>query len=273
MTNHIIESLLFSEYLDAPGVNWSTLKHMDESALSYKHHLDHPKPETDAMRLGRATHTAVLDPDSFLLEYVLYPGKDRCGNKWKDFVADHDGKTVLLEKDYQQCLAIRDAVRGHPVAGAMIDGGSNEVSAFWTDKTTGLKCKGRIDHIGYGALVDLKTTGQFEPRLFAANAARLGYHKQLAFYRDGLRRAWPGPIERALIIAVQQPAPHDVAVYTLSDELLDHSRKEVAELMLRLEKCQRKDEWPGVYSEAVELELPLWAYPDEEPLTQGGEVI
>lgn len=262
----------FAEYLQAPGVHWSVLKNLEQSPLEYKHALDHPATETDAMRLGRAVHTAVLEPDQFLREYELYPGENRRGNAWKDFVAAHTSKTVLLEKDYQQCLAIRDAVRSHPIAGPLLEGAETEFAVGWNDGGTGIPCKARIDCYKPNTMVDLKTTGTFEPRLFAATAARLKYVHQLAFYRNGLV-ASVRRVDAVKIICVQSSAPHDVIVYGLPEQMLDWARGEVGDLMRLLQKCQRRDEWPGAGVEEHELDLPLWAFPDEEPLTltKGGE--
>jgi hypothetical protein len=254
----------FADYLAIDGVNWSTLRHMADSPLAYKYRLDHPKPETDAMLIGRATHTAVLEPDRFLLEYVLYPHDNRRGNKWKDFVAEHESKTALLERDYKQCLAIRDAVRAHPVAGPLLSAGESEFGIEWKDGSTGIGCKARIDHLIEPNLVDLKTTGTFGNR-FPTTAAQFGYHRQLALYRQGLR-ADGYRIDEVLIIAVQQQPPHDVCVYRLPDELLDYAWTEVRDLLERLRECQQRDEWPGAAAEVVDLDLPLWAFPDEEPL-------
>ena len=35
MTTSIIESMPFADYLAAPGVHWSTLRHMADSPLAY----------------------------------------------------------------------------------------------------------------------------------------------------------------------------------------------------------------------------------------------
>ncbi len=264
----------FAEYLTAPGANWSSIKHLEVSPLEYKHRLEHPRKDTPAMQLGHATHTAVLEPDRFPLEYTVYPGKVRRGKDWDAFAAANADKDILKADEYARCLAIRDAVQGHDVAADLLTGAETEMSIGWEDGATGLPCKGRIDAFDGGSLIDLKTTGEFGSK-FAANAARFAYHKQLAFYRQGLRKlghAVPG----VLLIAVQSVAPHDVCVYRLPDELLDWAWTEVRGLLELLKKCQAKDEWPGAAANVVDLELPLWAYPDEEmeprhQLTKGGE--
>ena len=74
----------FADYAAAVGINFSTLKHMARSPMHYRYALEHPPAETPAMLLGRATHTAVFEPDRFQLDYAVWPG-DRRGNAYLQF--------------------------------------------------------------------------------------------------------------------------------------------------------------------------------------------
>jgi hypothetical protein len=246
-------------------VNWSTLKYATESALAYRYCLDHDVPaETDAMRLGRAIHTAVFEPDLFADEYVVWEGGMRRGGEWEQFRAAHLTRTILRPEDAQAADAIRCAVRSHPAAGALLAEGQAEVSVTWSDPDTGVACKGRVDWLSGAALVDLKSTRDIDMRTFGMHVARYLYHCQLAFYQMGLRE---NGLERATsIIAVQSEPPYEVAVYDLNDDQLWAGEVVVKEALALVAKCRREKRWPGRYQEAVELMLPGYAYPtpDEE---------
>jgi hypothetical protein len=53
------------------AMNWSTLRHLETSPLLLDHRKRNPRPDTDSLRLGRAIHCALLEPDRwkrFLVE-------------------------------------------------------------------------------------------------------------------------------------------------------------------------------------------------------------
>jgi hypothetical protein len=119
-----------------------------------------------------------------------------------------------------------------------------------------------LDCITPQRVIDLKTTKDPLPRLFARDAARYLYHGQIAWYHDGaiasgaLASHAAGP---PMIVAVQTVEPYDVAVYFVSEATLEAGRALVRRLIDRLAACQAADIWPGVAPEPVWLELPRWA--------------
>lgn len=256
--------MTFDEYRQIDAVNWSTLKAGRYSALHYRHHVEHPLEDSKQMALGRAAHTAVFEPDRFLLDYALFAGPRRAGKEWDACCAANKGKTILKADDYAEALAIRDAVRGHQVAGPLLmPPGEAEKVLTWTDPATGLRCKARLDWYRVGLLCDLKTTGDIEEHRFGANAHRMGYVGQMAFYRAGLlANGLDAPMPK--IIAVEQAAPHDVAVFTLNDDLLYLGEQEAGRLLRMVAASREQQRWPGRYPEERLLPIPTWAFPDEE---------
>jgi hypothetical protein len=244
------------------AVNWSTLRYAELSAAHLQAALAVSRPETDAMRLGRATHTAVFEPDRLLLEYVVWEGGTRRGKEWDAFRELHEGKTILLPDDYARALAIRDAVHTHPVAAPLLEHGQAEMTITWTDKDTGLPCKARMDWLDGADLTDLKTTRCVEARQFGRHAADLRYHCQLAFYATGLEANGMEPTVR--IIAVENEPPYDVAVYTLGPDELWPGEVAVRKALDLVAHCRKTGEWPGRYSYEQPLQLPNWEYPDTE---------
>jgi len=132
----------FADYAAAVGINFSTLKHMAKSPLHYRYAVENPPAETPAMLLGRATHTAVFEPERFQLNYALWPG-DRRGNAYQQFAdeATMQGRSILKASEYDTAQAIRNAVRGTPEVAALLEKGFPEVSLFWNNPITGLARK------------------------------------------------------------------------------------------------------------------------------------
>ena len=267
----------FDAYTKIEAVNWSTLKEMRRSPLHYKHRLTTPREDTPSLALGRATHTAVFEPDRFALEYAVFKGERRAGKEWEAFKESHKGETILKLDEYMRCLAIRDAVRANPVAADYLAEGIAEQTIRWNDKETGIACKGRYDWYSRKktTLVDLKTTKDIDQRRFAQTAARFGYHSQLAFYADGLSYHAGRDVD-VVIIAVEYDAPYDVAVFHLDLDVLWAGREEYQELLRRVAGCRQLGRWPGKYTERQSLELPRWVFGDDDEtaddlgLTTGG---
>lgn len=256
--------MTFAEYLQIDAVNASSLKEMRKSPLHYAYRKAHPMEDTPRLGLGRATHTAVFEPDRFALDYAVFMGERRAGKEWAAFCEQHPNQTILKLAEYETCLAMRDAVRSHPVAGPMLTPpGEAEKVLTWTDEATGLACKARLDWWRVGLLADLKTAADIDRHRFSANAYRLGYFMQLAFYRAGLIANGldaPAPA----IIAVEASAPHDVAVFPIDDDALYAGECEVADLLAKVAAGRFSGLYPGRYPEPVPLSLPAWAYPSDD---------
>ena len=258
--------MTFEEYIAIDRVNWSTLKSILKSPRHYQHALATPRKDTPALAMGRAVHCAVLEPDELLLRYAVRPdGIDRrtkAGKEeWAAFVAANEGKDVLDADDYRRALAIRDAVRSHPVAAGLVTGaGENEQSIVWT--RDGIDCKGRLDRVTPSAIVDLKTARDIDARAFGRTAAAYAYHAQLAWYQDGWERV-TGSRLPCVIVAVESDAPHDVAVIDVDDDALEAGREDVARALAVLSECRASGEWPGRYPARVGLQLPAYLFADE----------
>ena len=251
------------EYDSVQAVNWSTLKYAVQSGLCYQHHLTNRPDETDAMRLGRATHTAVFEPDRLLHEYVIWANGRRAGTEWEAFKAMHADRTILKPDEYDTAIAIRDAVHAHKVAKKLLAAkGQAECTLRWVDTETGLSCKARLDWLTARTLADLKTARNIDARAFGRTAGDMLYHCQFAFARMGLEAN--GRKVAVKIIAVENEAPHDVAVYELDDDMIWAGEETVRTALARVAECRKSKRWPGRYPEALPLQLPKWHYPEDE---------
>lgn len=65
------------EYRQIDAINWSSLKHMAESPMLYRHMLDHGRDDTPALAFGRLVHTLVFEPALFNSECAIYEGERR----------------------------------------------------------------------------------------------------------------------------------------------------------------------------------------------------
>lgn len=262
--------MTFDEYSAIDAINWSSLKHLRTSPLAYQHALQAPREDTAALALGRAAHTLIFEPHLFEAEFALWEG-DRRGKEWAQFKADNEGRTILKTTEIDDIAAMADAVRRHPLVSRYFSGAEFEQTMVWTDPRTGAACKARADWMqpANRILLDFKTCRSVDGRRFGAEAARWGYHLQLAHYRFGCAHALGWSPRRVLIVAAEKTAPFDVAVFEVDSMSLELAEAELSELMDRLISCRQAGQWPGRYTEEQALQLPAWIYADDEDDADG----
>lgn len=255
----------FADYKQIDAVNASSLKVLwQKSPKHYLYSLDHPRAETDGMRFGTAVHCAVLEPDKFAAQYVVKPLDmsfvTKEGKAWRQEQYDA-GMLILSNDDYEAIQGIVASIMAHPVARRMMTGGTVEQTLNWTDPETGIRCKGRTDIIlDDGTLCDLKTCRDIREKQFTRQILDLGYHLSMAFYIDGLTTMNRTP-PRTCFVCVETSAPYDVAVYEFNADWLELGRDEYRPALQTLAQCRLTGVYPGIAPEAVDLELPAWAYP------------
>lgn len=257
-----IDGLAIERYQALPGERSSGLRDVLVSPLLYRYRRESEQEDRDVLRLGRATHTAILEPHRFRAEYVVWTGGRRAGNEWKAFQVEHQQTTILTEDQHATSLAIAKAVRSDPIAAALLEGeGRAEVTITWRHERTGLALKARPDWLG-AALVELKTCRDPAPARFASQVAGLGYHVQVAHYAAAL--AALGLERRPVkIVAAQNVPPYDVAVYDVPEDVIQVGERRAEEALDRILECTRSGWWPGVGGDAeLTLHLPRWALPD-----------
>jgi len=253
----------FEEYRKINAMNWSSLKDMNVSARLYKWRIDHPRPETPALSMGSALHTAILEPEEFLQRYVTRPAgldfRTKAGKEWKASVrAD---QAILTADQVDTIWQYVKAVSEHEEASRLLEGTRREETVAWTIDS--LACKGRVDAIGPDKIIDLKSTRSLE--WFMRDAVKMLYHGQLAWYRDGcfFSKLIPEDSE-VYIIATETAEPYDVGVFRLGPSVLRTGRELYTSLLGYWRECERSNIWLGQYAGIQPYELPPWAETGDE---------
>jgi len=269
----------FEAYRAIDATNFSSLKELARSPLHYRHRLDNPRTSLP-MALGKAAHTAVLEPHRFAAEYALWDERTeggrvrpRNGKDWEAFKAAHATQQIIVADEMGAAMAMRDAARGSTCSMRYLRKGEAEVTMVWPDEETGRRCKGRIDwltHVdGIDVLVGLKTSKDCRPIGFGNQAARLGYHLQWALYHDGYVALTSKPV-RMVEIVIESAAPHDVTVYIIPAEIIEQGRDEYRKLLVTLDECEKTGVWPGTSDSEQILSLPSWVYHAEDDISELG---
>ncbi len=263
----------------------SRLSQLLRSPAHLEAYLDEPQKDTLALKLGRAIHTAILEPDSFDSNFVIAgtceeTKKDgnRCTNDGKVFdakkgwlcgvhgknaIALDDRRLVLTADHYATCKGARDSVHTtYRAASRLLRGdGRVELSAVWNHGD--VRCKGRFDRhspgIAGGAIVDLKTTMNASKREFERSIFTHGYFRQGAFYLRGAQ-ALGIPAEHFVIIAVEKEPPYAVGVYRLTEGAIDAGEQQLVALLQRYAECMSAGTFPGYPDRVEDIALPDWGW-------------
>lgn len=240
-----------SEYLAIDAMGASRLGTLAISPKHYQHLLGEPRWETAALSLGTAVHMAALQPELFEAAYVMEPSvegydKPRATKAYKEAVAalEAGGRTVLKRDVLAKVRAMAAAIHAHPVAAKLLARcPERELTMLWENE--GRACRGRVDFLGNGAAGDLKTTRNLA--LFSPHVVtKLGYYRDAAWYRDGLRRLGRD-VSLWFFIAIDSAAPYDVGVYELVPDALGFGEMHYEVLLTRLAECEASGEWPGMF--------------------------
>lgn len=236
---------------------------------------EHPPAPSKEMELGTAAHKLVLGAGQELAEI-------EAENWRKDATKDaaeearKAGKLPLLTREMETVKAMAARLREHERASQLLgQPGRPEMSAFWEDPAYGIWWRCRWDHMPepgprYRPVIgDYKTTdkGGAAPSKFARAVADFRYYLQAHVYTAGYAAMFADRISAPpgyALIAQERTPPYRVAVYELHPDALRKGREDAERAMEIYRDCTGCGIWPGYSPEIELLDLPYWAYRNED---------
>lgn len=241
------------------------------------------KPETDALRLGRAMAAWIEGgEDAIMSEYLVLPeDKPRrptpqqiaayeAGRATEAGVAsvefwakiDADTRAPLTDAEITMIRNMGRAFDADPAAAAIM-GGIPEVTMAWQDEETGLWCLARPDTINLdGTVTDYKKMSSqgaaFTHRLVDRRITEHGYDMQLAFAGEGMEMLtgnWPS---LAAIIAQSDKPPHHIITRIIDEEDLRLGQFRNRRALRRFAECLSSGDWPGPGADIAAYQRPDW---------------
>lgn len=244
----------FSEYLADPAINNSGLKIFSQSAAKYKFWRNNDRPGTPAQTEGSALHCAILEPKQFAKRF----GKKSAPRKGSAGRAEWDTQNPkaipLTPGQWDNVRGMTSAFPGNcTIARELLETGAGtpELSIFFDDPMTGLRCKIRPDFLGNDdVIIDLKSTKNGSPAGFLGEIMRWGYHYQAAFYVRGVNAAFRASevkrqVRAFIIIAIENFAPYEVATYMIPSDMIRDAQQQIDTNLERYAECLKNDVWPG----------------------------
>lgn len=263
-----IPDLTNDQYHAADGVSKSQLDAIaNKSPLHFwAQYLDpnRVRKRTDALDMGQAIHTAILEPDLVDTRIAGMPKLDRRKTEDKKIAAafelEHAGKIILDEADYLAILQVRDACHRHPVASGLLARGKAEQSYFANDPETGELVKCRVDYIHDDGdmIVDVKSAVDASPWGFGKAAGNFRYDIQSAWYPDTVALVTGNRPRHFVWIAFEKDPPYAIGVYYATPEQTERARRAARNDFRKILHHKRTDTWPDYASEIRQLQLPAW---------------
>lgn len=231
--------------------------------------VEEHRPQFD---IGKAFHTKVLGDGAEVVVVDADTWRSAEARDLRD-AAYAQGKVPLLAADALIVESMATSVLAHDIAPKLFTGGAAEVSAFWVDDATGVKCKARFDYLpekqtGRRIIVpDLKSAVSADPGEFSRAAARYGYVLQQVHYGNALIHLGIDEDPAFVFVVVEKDTPHLVNVGQFANEVDVALSAAALDKALRLYRdCLAADRWPG-WAGVTDLELPTWHRYDLEEMT------
>jgi len=263
--NGIFSGIDQKDYRNSHGISQSTLQTLRfKTPAHVKYLLENKSAPTPAMILGSIIHGFALEPEQAEKDFVVRPEISKVSKEGKAIHAEFEKlnshRTIVTSSQYDEGRKIAEAVRNHKVAGHLIRSGERELSMWWDDDDTGIKCKARPDIIlDDGIIIDLKTTENASLEEFQKSIYNYGYFIQAYFYLWGLSK-YKQNVKNFIFICVEKSPPHAVAVYYLNEAAIDKGREMVRKLLDIYAAAVKTNEWPGYSEEIQPISLPHWGF-------------
>lgn len=238
---------------------------------------------------GNAFELALIDPKAFEKEVAIAqdsawvakaleekPGlsKPRGSKAYqeasKQFAEDNQGKYIIQDKGKQSFETIEQMLtscKADSVMQKLLSNTEYQVSVFWTDEETGLKCKARPDvcKLNKNVIVDVKTADDGSPEAFSKSLANHDYPFQACMQIDGcISSGLMSKVDKYFWLVVEKNIPYSATIYEFSEDDIRYCMDEYRYVKGIVKKALKQDKYPG-YSQRSDnkfgiltAQIPLW---------------
>lgn len=278
-TPGVYPGLTYDQYDAIPAIRGSDLTPYQVSPRRAKWKKANP-PSSDALRLGLAYHTAILEPDRFDQDVaVLAPcceilksgarkgmacaaagkylidGKSYCGKHGHAEEAD-TSRTIINEFELNQIISAKTAIMQHTeIVQVLTEPHDNELTLVWEDPETRELCKARLDQKnkqGNRAVGELKTTSAqtLSPFHVEREIRKFGYDIKAAWQLAGCD-ALGLATDHYLFVLIQTVQDCDVAAYWLHENSLALGRIKARACLHKLIEARKNNHYPGIQTQGI----------------------
>ncbi len=186
------------------------------------------------------------------------------------FEAVYGEKIILTDEHMQAIIKMRQKALSHKGARKLLQKGKPELTAYWDDPVTGIRCKCRLDFLmddgkTLTGILDVKSTLDASITGFARSIGKYSYDLQAAFYTDAVKEL-TGLTLPFYFLPSEKNGPHEAAVYKASAAMIETGRKKYRAALELLQWCREHGEYPGYqpFGDIEEIDLAKWDGFDDE---------
>lgn len=210
------------EYHSHDSISASGLKTIYKKSVY--HYLNQEEfISTPSMNFGSAVHSVLLEPEK--KEIIALPKnlnlrtkKDRAYKS--QIIKDNQDKIIVTSEEKQSLDQIIQNALNNKLANQLLFT-LDEIEYSYYGEYKSIPCRIRPDGIKKGKyIIDIKTCQDASPKSFRNAIYKYAYHLQCCFYCEMLGY---DPHEFRFI-AIENRYPYDVAVYSLSDDLIEKGK-------------------------------------------------
>ncbi|MBR4832770.1 MAG: PD-(D/E)XK nuclease-like domain-containing protein [Thermoguttaceae bacterium] len=253
------------------AVNFHTLADFQRDPRAFEEGYFEKRDAADAMRFGTACHSALLEgPSAFARDVAVFspPVNAKTGEAFgattktfldarNAFETANAGKTIISTTDAAAIEQLERSFLFHPVAPRVMRGGWGrpEIAIKGEMIVDGepVVVKGRLDWYGPAGLTDFKSTARLDDasgrQRFKYAIYDYKYLVQLGFYHRLLTDVCGAPFVPAQIVAGEREAPHRIAVYAFTREIVEDARNVALEWLRRYVDAKKRGYYPSPFDQ------------------------
>ena len=254
-------------HADGDALSCSLMKPLLISPAHFQTGLVACEKASAALEFGTLVHLLVLQPELTGMELAVFPGiaerKTAAGrSEFEQFEQSQSGKLVVDEPTFAQGLRIAQKVMETRYKGRLlrdfIEESVPEATIYFTEPTTALRMRIRMDAYHPEISFDLKTTRFALARAFMKDAVDKDYDLQSYMYSLG-RCLFEGVTtpKPFVFIAAENTAPYSVSTFEAGPTFMGNGANKFQACAATFKACTESGYWPDLSSDAV-LEIEPW---------------
>lgn len=169
------------------------------------------KKSTQALEIGTAIHMMIENYPAWDEDLIIVSPTDSFGVKWQKVKDEHPNNPVLSLRLKRETLDMALSLTKRIEEEGYFEGSHyHELSLFWIDEESGVKCRARIDLLvpEFEAILDWKKTRKASIETFKSDIGNFGYHISMAFYLEAVKNVIDHRYNGAGLITVFDQAPY-----------------------------------------------------------------
>lgn len=247
---------------DRDALSCSLLKPLLISPAHFLTGLVACESSSAARDFGSLVHLLVLQPHLVSRELVVYPGVPETKGVFDAFAALHPDRLAVDEPTFAKAGHLAERVmetlyKGRPLQ-RFIEESIPEASIYFTEPTTGLRMRIRLDAMHPDISLDLKSTRFPLARAFMRDAVDKHYDMQSYMYTLG-RCLFEGTTtpKPFVLVAAENVEPFSVSIYPAGETFMSNGAAKFQACAAAFKACTDSGYWPNLSGETV-LEIEPW---------------